>query len=355
MHIVLEGPAREPARYLFAMHDVEASEPLRVAVYGSPHFAAALERENADEAIRLQILKHDPDRTADGVDGIDVVLIAPDVQPGRAADLVHRHPRVHLVYAGTPEPSVACVALHKSGTNLMTALLRRLGYAVAGEGTGRSPYADGLWESHEEETLADLPARSAYFAHSLPLPDIGGIGQEPRPLFNLLCAQPWPIVFHYRDPRAVLASLCRYLARSAGDFTTAPFHVMVARILRELPAADRLDFAIANLEPYLRWSFSNNAWLLDVPFVMRSSYEELVGARGGGDQTDAVRWVAQLMLRLQVGGDPAEVASAIYDEGSRTFDRGSAYGWQAEFSASQRDLFNTRYADMLRRYGYAPA
>lgn len=191
-----------------------------------------------------------------------------------------------MVHAARRESFVGVVSPHKSGTNLVSELMAALGYEVSGEGTGPSPYPDGLWEKHEAEYLPTLRQDSAYIVHSLPMPTSGGPLQYPRPLFYKWCESAFPMIYNHRDPRAVLLSLIRYLLKqnASGSFTGLPFHTMYARVLRGFPDThERLSHVINHLGTYLDWSFRDNAWLLDHPDVFTTSYEMLVGAAGGGD------------------------------------------------------------------------
>ncbi|MEV4181932.1 hypothetical protein AB0J28_10885 [Streptosporangium canum] len=285
----------------------------------------------------------------------DVIIGLPGCDRADVRRALTANPRADVVHVATRAPFVGVVALHKSGTNLVAALMRALGYDVSGEGTGPSPYPDGLWERNEAEYLPTLGPDSAYVVHSLPMPTVGGPLQYPRPLFYLWCENAFPVIYHYRDPRAVVLSLIRYLLKqnASGSFTGLPFHTMYARVLRSLPTAGkRLTNAIDNLDSYLSWSFRDNAWLLDHPDVLTTSYESLVGALGGGRDDDRDLAVAQLMITLGVSGDPTGMAEQAYNPHARTFSQGRAYGWIEEFSDEHLLRFQRRYSDLLERYGY---
>ncbi|MDP9863797.1 MULTISPECIES: hypothetical protein [Streptosporangium] len=286
----------------------------------------------------------------------DVVVGLAGCDRGRLQRAVGRNPRAHVLHAARREPFLGVVALHKSGTNLVAELVRAMGYDVSGEGTGPAPYEDGLWEKHEEDHLATLGPGSAYVVHSLPMPAVGGPAQYPRPLFYAWCEREFPVVFHYRDPRAVVLSLIRYLLRQGAgkSFTRLPFHMMNARMFERLPTPERrLSHAIRNLGPYLEWSFTDNAWLLDHPDVFTTSYEELVGGRGGGDDGLRENAVARLMVLLGVCGDPSAIGERAYNPSARTFVLGQAHRWRDEFPEELLGEFQERYSTILDRYGYA--
>ncbi|MEU7914154.1 hypothetical protein [Microbispora bryophytorum] len=290
-----------------------------------------------------------------GATAADVIVGLPGCDRADIRRALTANPRSDVVHAAVREPFVGVVALHKSGTNLVAALMRALGYTVSGEGTGPSPYPGGLWEKNEADYLPTLGPGSAYLVHSLPMPTVGGPLQYPRPLFSLWCENDFPVIYHYRDPRAVILSLIRYLLKQnvSGGFTGLPFHTMYARVLRSLPTGERrLTHAIDNLDSYLTWSFRDNAWLLDHPGVLTTSYETLVGARGGGGDHERDLAVAQLMVTLGISGDPADMAQRAYDPLARTFSRGRAYGWVDEFSEEHLLRFRRRHSDILERYGY---
>ncbi len=251
-------------------------------------------------------------------------------------------------------PAVLVAAIHKSGTHLVERLLEELGY--------RPTTMDrGLLDAAEEDDVSTFLSRlapdAAYFFSGLTIEMI------PPPLLAhwRQTGQP-PILFNYRDPRAVLLSQVNYLLGKArsGGFTETRFHLVYSDILKAQPdESAALDVAIRTMGGYLRQSFESSQWLLFHPRACRLTYERLVGARGGGSDEAQQRLVAEVMAHLGMaahgGAEVAAVAARLYDPEKRTFSRGQADAWRGVYTSAQLRAFERRYGDLLDLYGYGSA
>lgn len=266
-------------------------------------------------------------------------------------------------------PKAIVVSLHKSGTNLVTRLFRALGYTPVGAGVNES--YESIYRKLEEagdaprfrRFLADRPAVLADSSALLELcfgafgPGTGVFLHGLDAALDLSESSPYggaPIVFNYRDPRAVLVSFVHYLTDGAReDFTRISGYVELSEMLKRLPGLEeRLLFVMKFVPNYLRGAFLGNAWLLRDPRACCVSYEALVGSRGGGSDVVQAAAVAGLMEHLGIAGEAGAIADRLYDTGSRTFRKGSVVGWQDEFTPAVERVFYEKYREILDTYGY---
>jgi hypothetical protein len=165
------------------------------------------------------------------------------------------------------------------------------------------------------------------------------------------------IVFNYRDPRDVLLSFVNYLAgrtpRGIGNFSHYwSFH----KTLASLPDLDaQLAYAIRDPAFPGHDDFARSLWLLNHPMVCKTSFEELVGAAGGGSDARQVAAVARVMRHLGIDGDAREVAARLYRRDSFTFFHGRIGAWQQAFTREHRRAFRREFADLPELYGYRTA
>jgi hypothetical protein len=160
------------------------------------------------------------------------------------------------------------------------------------------------------------------------------------------------VVYNYRDPRAQLVSMIRFLAESHGDDDDRP--VLVYRpILRSLGSMDRmLSFAISDPEFPYRDAYRQNRWMLYHPNVLKLRFEDLVGEEGGGSrpvQEAAVeRWARFLAVDV-----PVEQLTEGLFGGTRTFRVGRTDSWRDVFEDHHLRAFEREFGDVLEAYGYA--
>jgi hypothetical protein len=245
---------------------------------------------------------------------------------------------------------VIVVAVHKSGTNLISRLLENLGYRVTGEGIdNRRPD----WSSSFDASfLRKFPARTAYFTHAMPLHDI------PRSLAEEWVTEHEPrILFHYRDPRAVLASFVNYLMkRNAGrGHSAAGYQTMLSDLLAQVPSAEHIATVMAACPQYIRKGFEDNLWLLHHSAVCKTSFEDLVGPAGGGATAAQIETMDRVAEFLGQPRPERGVAARLFDRDARTFCRGQVDGWQESFRAEDLVMFERLYGAILDAYGYSRA
>jgi hypothetical protein len=160
------------------------------------------------------------------------------------------------------------------------------------------------------------------------------------------------IVYVYRDPRAQIISMIRFLVES--ELVARHPMVQVYRpILRELQTMDRmLSFAIS--DPAFPWrdAYRQNRWLLYHPHVLKLRFEDLVGEEGGGSrlsQEEAIeRWATFLAVDV-----PTETLSEGLFGDTKTFRKGRVDSWRDVFKEHHLRAFEREFGDVLADYGYA--
>ncbi len=239
-------------------------------------------------------------------------------------------PRTSHHYSNRP---VFCVSIPKTGFHLMSRVLSDMGYTHRGRLEGRPDpqCAYTFMRDHPHLTCNDLFTNLAHEQD-------GGAGAE---IFR------HPVVFCYRHPADIAVSEAGYYAE---DSATA-----LASYYGAMPFADRLlrligdDGMIGTLRDrvaaYKEW--------MDMPNVIAVSFEEMVGAPGGGSTESQLAVLWSMQLKLHVPGQPKEYARYIFGGNSRTFRSGLIGRYREVFDErhykSMASLDNT---DFLDRFGY---
>jgi hypothetical protein len=163
------------------------------------------------------------------------------------------------------------------------------------------------------------------------------------------------IIFNYRDPRDVLLSMINFLdgktAKGIGNFSD---FTVFARTLASKPSlSDKLRYALADPSFPGRGDFERSLWLLHHPNVCKVSFEQLIGARGGGsdeEQADAIRQVTDF-LGAEI--TPDEVADRLFNTNSFSFYKGQIGNWRKEMSERDQELCTEFFGPVLKEYGYS--
>lgn len=258
---------------------------------------------------------------------------------------------------------VIVLSLHKAGTNLISEIFQRIGYSIIGEGIGHS--YDAVREIVSKAKISkndpnavlkalldQTPSKSAIFIHQITLPSTGF---TPAPFFDewTVNCRP-PIVFNYRDPRAVCSSLVRYLSSSdAGKVSKWPWGVVQRQVLSSIDShSERLDYAIEHFGDHFHRLYADHIWALKHPAILKARYEDLVGPAGGGDLASQRRCISQISAYLDLDLDLDALCASIYNPAARTFKYGQADHWKREFDDRQVERFAVKYGELLRTYGY---
>jgi hypothetical protein len=252
----------------------------------------------------------------------------------------------HVIYAGKRARAVLAVSLPKCGTHLVSRVMARLGYDV--HVPPKVP-AD-IWPSLQLDPL-EMPDNCCYVPPGLFLSR-----QSDKSVKKWHDNKDPAVVFCHRDPRDALVSLVHYLMNEAKEpFTPIQVNVVHSAILKSLPTAEaRLMHAIEDETFPFRGVFASHAWMLRHPLVHTTTFDRLVGAAGGGSDEQQVAAVRAMMRHIGANGDPAEVATAVFDRSQRTFFRGQIGAFRREFSAAHLAAFNRHFREVTVRYGYDP-
>jgi len=226
------------------------------------------------------------------------------------------------------------ISIPKAGTHLLYTLAKAFGYA-AGIVCPEWP-RPGHWyciehsNSHTRATdfFIDSVRRSPF-------------GNRHHPFATS------PALFIYRNPLDILVSEANYYHRGS--------NTIFGGYLRNKSFGERLLTLIE--DPWLFGSFRDRMagfvpWL-ECPNVIPVSFEELVGSRGGGDDTVQRRLIWSLQLKLHVAGQPGTFASQVFDTESATFNAGQIGAHREKFGADALQRFRALPQDFMRAFGYA--
>jgi hypothetical protein len=156
-----------------------------------------------------------------------------------------------------------------------------------------------------------------------------------------------PALFIYRNPLDVLVSEASYYHRDG--------NALFGGYLKKRSFEERLLTLID--DPWLFGSFRDRIagfvpWL-EFSNVIPLSFEELVGARGGGDDAVQRRLIWSLQLKLHVPGKPADFAAQVFDPESATFNAGQIGSHREKLGEAAMRKFLELPQDFMRALGYA--
>jgi hypothetical protein len=162
------------------------------------------------------------------------------------------------------------------------------------------------------------------------------------------------IVYCYRDPRAQLVSMVRFLAQGS-IMANHPWAVVYRPIFQSLGSMDRmLSFAISESSLPFRDAYRENRWLLYHPNVLKLRFEDLVGEGGGGSQMSQVEAIDSWVKFLAIDVPVEELTQGLFG-GTPTFNTGRVDSWRDVFQEHHRKAFEREFGDVLEDYGYAEA
>ena len=259
-------------------------------------------------------------------------------------------------------------SLPKAGTNLLARALELLGYAQTGT-MDASLVLSSSFESKVRRLLSwslrqgclvgiDMPVEvsSAFVDRVLRGASencfvAGHVGYTADLLERVKRMDFAPVVM-LRDPRAVLSSFVHYVSENSDH----PLHPDFSRMSME----DRYRYGLqgcllkkVTLQPLVIRCRALQPWV-DDPAVLCLRFEDLVGPRGGGDES--AQKEALVNLAGFLGGDIGVVdslADQVFGPGRHTFRKGKVDAWRDEIPASVLDEVDGAIAPILRDWGYA--
>jgi hypothetical protein len=228
------------------------------------------------------------------------------------------------------------ISIPKAGTHLVYELARALGYG-AGIEPPEFPLAQHWYclEYSNSHTVA-----ADFFVESV----------RRAPFGNRHHAfMKSPALFIYRHPLDILVSEAHYYhldgkSPFAGWFDGLDFGGRADRLLDD-------NFLLGSLRErvggFLPW--------LEFPNVISLSFEELVGAAGGGREDVQRDLIWSILLKLQAPGDPDVIAATLFNRESATFRDGRIGAFARELPADAVAKFGDANADILAAFGYSAA
>jgi len=221
------------------------------------------------------------------------------------------------------------ISIPKSGTHLVYELVSAFGYGLGGncsdDPRGGVAYFINSMNPHTPASFLDFKDSSSNLYHPF-----------------MRC----PALFSYRNPLDIVVSEANYYhkdGRSAfwSYLSGTDFNGRVRLLIND-------PFLLGTIRdrimPFIGW--------LGVRNVIPLSYEELVGARGGGNEELQVRLIWSLQLKLHVPGNPLDYANRIYSDKSPTFTSGRLGTHKSALSEDSLRDFLSLPQDFMRRLGY---
>jgi hypothetical protein len=163
------------------------------------------------------------------------------------------------------------------------------------------------------------------------------------------------IIYNYRDPRDMILSAVNFLGgKTRQGFSNYHDSQVLSDILRSKESlGEQLEYALTDPSFVTSSDHSRMLWLLNHPKVCKTSFEELVGPKGGGSAEVQTRVIARVMDFLgATDRAPAELADQLFNPDAFSFYRGQVGAWREAFTPGLRRLADERFGRILRLYGY---
>ncbi|MCX4746929.1 hypothetical protein OG455_15590 [Kitasatospora sp. NBC_01287] len=162
------------------------------------------------------------------------------------------------------------------------------------------------------------------------------------------------IVFMYRDPRDVVLSMVNFLsgktAQGYGNFSE--FQVFNRILTSKASLEEKLEYALTDPSFPGAGDFERSLWLLNHPNVCKVSFEELVGAKGGGSDEMQQQAVARVCEFLGFDSSHPDLGGNLFRRDSFSFFKGQIGSWRESFTPRLEPLVESRLAEVINRYGY---
>lgn len=228
------------------------------------------------------------------------------------------------------------ISIPKAGTHLLYRLAAALGYRD-GVICPDNP-EPGVWYCLEGSN-SHTSARDFLIERTKHSP----FGNRAHPFFSA------PALFIYRNPKDVLASEANWFHRHgnsplAGYLGAFDENARAQRLLNDPWLLGSLRDRMGAFVPWLNF-----------PNVAPLAFEDLVGAKGGGDDARQTALVWSLQLKLHVDGSPSEIAGRLYDRDSPTFSEGRIGTWRKRLPADVRSQLAKLPDDLFDAFGYENA
>lgn len=227
------------------------------------------------------------------------------------------------------------ISIPKSGTHLLYKLVEAFGYGAAV--VHNNAPLPGNWYCVEYSNSHTV-ARD-FFLDSVRR-DSFGLRDHP---FSRT-----PTLFIYRNPIDILLSEANYYHKEGATIFSS--------YLRGRHFDDRVTALLddAGLLGSLRDRIINFAPWLDFENVIPISFEELIGADGGGSDAIREKLIWSLQLKLHISGEPHRLADKIFDKDSPTFNEGQIGAAKERLPVQAYEILSAGSDDFMRLFGYMP-
>ncbi len=251
------------------------------------------------------------------------------------------------------QAGVVICSIPKCGSNLLKALLEDLGYQYKGNDVCHGTYL----RLTEEGVRRDIVGKkTCAISHAIPT-------QEN---IDILRRTGQKAIFIYRDPRDCVLSTANYMKRLHGG----RFWIAAQLPLDELVTTLIIDYSVKGktykkglwsdvvfddmgsvrdfYDMYLPW--------LDCPHVYCTSFEKLVGSKGGGSDEVQFQEISNICDYLGLQKTPEQIKrlcdNLFGSKKSLTFSKGLIGLWKTNFTAEQKEIFKCVANDLLIELGY---
>jgi hypothetical protein len=267
-----------------------------------------------------------------------VVLCEPDAAALSALLMAYLDAR-HLTVIAPVTPahwsrrSLFLISIPKSGTHMLTELVKAFGYDIGGECPPEA--VPGHW--HFLEFTNSHTAAPDFFIDTVRRQPHGNRA-HPFPRH--------PALFIYRNPLDIVASEAGYYHRDGATAFSGYLDTLgdEERLLRLIDDRWLLGSIRDRMAKFAAW--------LDFGNVIPVSFEELVGPQGGSDERVQHDLIWSLMLRLHVPGDPANFATKVFNPNSPTFRSGRIGGHERHFTPAAWAKFKKLDQDFMEVFGF---
>ena len=242
------------------------------------------------------------------------------------------------VFRSKSQKKILIVSLQKCGTHLIHKIMSEAGMESVGVG--------------KDCTVADfrkLKDHQYLWSHYPPSDNFLSEIENGNRNFKL--------IFNYRDPRDALVSWLYWMHPENAKVTHTP-REYVKKTYRGFTDDELLEIFIKidkfrPIEYNIIENFRLSRAMLFHPGVHKIRFEDLVGAKGGGNDGDQFVTLEKLFSYLQISNIGIKhIAAKAFDRESETFRRGCIGEYKEKFSKKNLTLFEKLHCDLIAQYGY---
>jgi hypothetical protein len=173
-----------------------------------------------------------------------------------------------------------------------------------------------------------------------------------KSLADYLC-QSTNFLYITRDPRAIVASHIAHVFKVKGYPLRPVFDVCDdnEKVNIILNGYQKGNYKLLPLKQRI----SNSLEWIRCSNVCHTTFESLIGPKGGGDESLQYSEVKRIMEFVDYQGSKktSEVAENLFYSKSETFNKGAVDGWKTALSASQIDQVNKELSNVISAMGYS--